>query len=241
MDWRSPLGVVDTDTHANIARKYKKLILKTHPNKGGDAARFRDVREAWETYQDSRMWKMQVGRAVSREMEALGMTPSKLYPLTELLKRQFKGNSRRHVWKMASSDGLRRLTRSRFTRIGWYLSTQPKVRNTLSFKDRMILQSRLKDAIATSLRGLQRAMSLQDTDADIFWYTLALFVALDYQEALVQSRRIPGWPMRLDVKMPGTTKLPGLRYKIPDGFQHIHDGGVIGMTNGFGSRYASLV
>ena len=32
-----------------VKKSYSKLVLATHPDKGGDPVAFRDVREAWET------------------------------------------------------------------------------------------------------------------------------------------------------------------------------------------------
>jgi curved DNA-binding protein CbpA len=42
------LGLKPTASYDEIRRAYKKLVLKHHPDKGGDQAKFVEVREAFE-------------------------------------------------------------------------------------------------------------------------------------------------------------------------------------------------
>jgi len=238
MDWRSTLGIDNTNTHGDISRKYKKLLLKTHPNKGGKAAEFRNVRDAWNEYQRHAS-SFQPRAALRGELQALGMTPSKLYPLTEVLKRVFRGKRRSHIWKLVETEAIRPLIVGRFSKIGRHMaSTHKKISNTLSVKEKAIIADRLRRAIKTSTYGLQRAVNFDDVDADMFWYTLAMYVALEYQVSFINASKIPDWPIRLDTQAP-VTHVSGLRYKIPKGFEHIHDEGIVTLANGFGSRYAS--
>jgi len=46
--WQDNLGSGSLD---NLRRRYKALALKHHPDKGGDAAAFRRVHEAWKQAQ----------------------------------------------------------------------------------------------------------------------------------------------------------------------------------------------
>lgn len=137
------------------------------------------------------------------------------------------------------TDAIRPLIVRRFSKIGRYMaSAHDKVPNTLTVKEKAILEDRLRRAIKTSTYGLQRTMSIDAKDADMFWYTLAIYVALEYQVSFINASKIPDWPVRLDTQAP-VTRVSGLRYKIPKGFEHIHDEGIVTLANGFGSRYAS--
>lgn len=49
-NWRTILGASKNDSENDIRRKYKKLVLKHHPNKGGRTEDFRNVQKAWEAY-----------------------------------------------------------------------------------------------------------------------------------------------------------------------------------------------
>ncbi|OME86899.1 hypothetical protein BK120_08225 [Paenibacillus sp. FSL A5-0031] len=45
------LGVWDGDSDADVKRKYRALVQKVHPDKGGSELLFKIVNAAWETYQ----------------------------------------------------------------------------------------------------------------------------------------------------------------------------------------------
>jgi DnaJ-domain-containing protein 1 len=47
----SVLGLTATASAAEVRRAYRKLALETHPDRGGDAARFREVQRAYESIQ----------------------------------------------------------------------------------------------------------------------------------------------------------------------------------------------
>lgn len=238
MNWRSTLGVTNTNTDDIISRKYKTLILKTHPNKGGSASEFRNVRDAWETYQKHKA-SFQPRQTLQAEIRALGMTPSRLYPVTQVLKRVFRGKSRNHIWKLVENDAMRPLITKRFSKLGRFLASHTKkIPNPMSTKDTVIVEDRLRRAIKTTTYGLERAVTFKNADSDMFWYTLALYVALEYQLAFTRASRLPDWPVRLDTKAPAT-RISGLQYTIPKGFEHIHDDGIVTLANGFGSRYAT--
>jgi hypothetical protein len=49
--WRNVLGVGASDTLEAVQHKYKKLLLTTHPNKGGNDASFIELQSAWATAQ----------------------------------------------------------------------------------------------------------------------------------------------------------------------------------------------
>ena len=226
--WRTALGVTGANTHDDIARKYKKLILKTHPNKGGDAAEFRRVRSAWERYQ-----QQQGGTAAD-----LHQASKSLRPLAEMLKKQYRGKSVVSVERLAASGELRSMIDSRlsrFTSIGRLLRATPKTR--VPAFEKPILRSRLQEAIETALRGVRRSAGLE---GDIFWGSLALYVALEYQLATLRSRYVASWPIRADTGAPVSSR-KGLRYKLPAGFEHIHNAEILGMANRFGSRYAQTL
>ncbi|WP_161601333.1 DnaJ domain-containing protein [Paenibacillus luteus] len=46
------LGVWDGDSDADVKRKYRALVQKVHPDKGGSELLFKIVNAAWEAYQD---------------------------------------------------------------------------------------------------------------------------------------------------------------------------------------------
>lgn len=224
--WRTALGVTDANTHDDIARKYKKLILKTHPNKGGDAADFRRVRSAWERYH-----QQQQGGTVAD----LHQASKSLRPLAEMLKKQYRGKSTLSVERLAVSGSLRSMVDSRlsrFTSLGRLLRATPKTR--VPAFEKPILRSRLQEAIETALRGVRRSVGLE---GDIFWASLALYVALEYQLSTLRSTYVASWPVRTDTGAPVSSR-KGLRYKLPAGFEHIHNAEILGMANRFGSRYA---
>jgi len=221
--WKTALGVTDANTHDDVARKYKKLILKTHPNKGGDAADFRRVRGAWETYQKQGM------------DDHLHRASKSLLPLAEMLKKQYRGKSTLSVERLAVSGSLRSMVDSRlsrFTSLGRLLRATPKTR--VPAFEKPILRSRLQEAIETALRGVRRGVGLE---GDIFWASLALYVALEYQLSTLRSTYVASWPVRTDTGAPVSSR-KGLRYRLPAGFEHIHNAEILGMANRFGSRYA---
>lgn len=224
--WRSALGVTQSNTHDDIARKYKKLILKTHPNKGGDAADFRKVRDAWESYQKAKPTLSPDAHHASKS----------LLPLAEALKKTYKGKSISFVKNVALSGGLRSFIDSKWSRltsVGRLLRKTSKTR--VSSFEKPVLRSRLQEAVETALRGVKHSARLDD---DIFWASLALYAALEYQLLTLRSRYVASWPVRTDTRAPVSTR-QGLRYKLPEGFQHIHNREILSMANRFGSRYAA--
>lgn len=47
MSWRSVLGASSSNSANAIRQKYKRMLLRSHPNKGGSAAAFEAVTAAW--------------------------------------------------------------------------------------------------------------------------------------------------------------------------------------------------
>ena len=54
MDYYNILGVDKTATQEEIKKAYRKLAIKYHPDKGGDAEKFKEISEAYETLSDKR-------------------------------------------------------------------------------------------------------------------------------------------------------------------------------------------
>ena len=52
MDYYNILGVDKTATQEEIKKAYRKLAIKYHPDKGGDAEKFKEISEAYETLSD---------------------------------------------------------------------------------------------------------------------------------------------------------------------------------------------
>jgi curved DNA-binding protein CbpA len=46
------LGVEKNATHDEIARAYKKLAVKNHPDRGGQKEKFQEIQEAGEVLKD---------------------------------------------------------------------------------------------------------------------------------------------------------------------------------------------
>jgi len=61
MDYYKVLGVKESSTDEEIKKSFRKLSMKHHPDRGGDAEQFKKINEAYQTLGDSekrRMYKM---------------------------------------------------------------------------------------------------------------------------------------------------------------------------------------
>jgi DnaJ-class molecular chaperone len=52
MDYYSVLGVSRTASPEEIKKAYRKLAMRYHPDKGGDATKFKEINEAYDTLKD---------------------------------------------------------------------------------------------------------------------------------------------------------------------------------------------
>ncbi len=62
MDYYKVLGVQESSNQDDIKKAYRKLSLKHHPDRGGDAEQFKKINEAYSVLGDKekrRMYKMQ--------------------------------------------------------------------------------------------------------------------------------------------------------------------------------------
>jgi len=140
---------------------------------------------------------------------------------------------------MIESGQFRSVARaSRWTGIGRYLAGLKRIPNTLTSEERRVLSSRLLGAIDTNTEAIRR--SIDGRMEDVFWSSVALYVVLEYQLSTVQSSRIVTWPVRTDTRAPVTRRMPGMRYKVPPQFEHIHNTSILHMANKMGSAYARM-
>ena len=61
MDYYKVLGVSESSSQDDIKKAYRKLSLKHHPDRGGDAEQFKKINEAYSVLGDTekrRMYKM---------------------------------------------------------------------------------------------------------------------------------------------------------------------------------------
>jgi len=69
-NWRSVLGIVNTNSSDAALKKYRALQRQTHPNRGGSVNAFNRVQRAWARYQEERQGQQGQGvnpsRSVSR-------------------------------------------------------------------------------------------------------------------------------------------------------------------------------
>lgn len=52
--WKRALGYANGNTHETLKKKYHRLLLASHPDKGGSSEEVRRVVEAWEAYSAQR-------------------------------------------------------------------------------------------------------------------------------------------------------------------------------------------
>ena len=53
MDYYKVLGVKESSTDDEIKKAFRKLSMKHHPDRGGDAEQFKKINEAYQTLGDS--------------------------------------------------------------------------------------------------------------------------------------------------------------------------------------------
>lgn len=81
MEWRKILGSTNSDSLSNVRKKYHRLALKHHPNKGGNTKAFQQLGQAWENAQQFYSMATNTAESLDDRVEMR----FKLYTYTDIL------------------------------------------------------------------------------------------------------------------------------------------------------------